>query len=335
MSDSGTMPEAGSRVNKRLVLAAVFVAALVLTAGCAGILSSSEDRSAQADKVPEDTDVMVHFDMGMLTDGDVQYLLEELDEDEAEDVDDADDIYEEFYDETGLDLHDLHQVLVFGTMAEDFEDDDEFGVLLDADWDVETVVAAIEDEEDMELVRTEHQGESVLWEPANPDEHFDPVYVGVHDDDQIVLGDREAVTASLDVSYAGANPAAGDIRDAFDEAPDGHATFAMVFPESEAGTDPIGGGFGMGMAEEMKAMSGSFYTSGGSVGVEAHVHFESSDYAEDMAGTLNLMLTEFTGEMDPEEQELVEKLDIDTSGNVLVLSWESDIDEFVDLADET
>ncbi|WP_254861859.1 hypothetical protein [Halovivax gelatinilyticus] len=305
--------------NRRFVLAAVFVAALVLTAGCTGILSSSADSQSQVEKVPEGTELMVHLDMAVLTDSTVQEYVEEVDEAEAEDVEDVDELTEEFYAETGLDPTEVDQALFFGSMADSFMGEESFGVILDTSWDAEAFIDVLEDEEGMSYVQTEYHGEAVLWEPADPDEVWDPVYVGVHDDGQLVLGDRDAVTASLDVTYGGENAVSGTVLEAFNDAPDGLVTFAMGMDDADPTDAPVDE---FAMFDGLTAISGSFYTSGSSVGVEAHVHFASSDQADDMAGTINFMLSGMMGDLPPEEQELLDSIDVDSSGNAVVIVWE-------------
>ena len=326
-------------VSKRLLLTVGVVALMALTAGCMGILSDSDDREDQVEKVPEEANLLVHVDMGMLADSETQELLEGLDEDEADEVDDTDDIFEEFEAETGLDLADANQVLMFGSMADDLDDpdleaDDEFAFLVDADWDVEELVEAIEAEDDFEFQQTEFAGEEVLWEPVTVPEGEDELYIGVHDDDQIVVGVQSAVEASLAISYDGAEPVSGPVRDAFDDAQDGYVTFAMGMDDEAAGTGDPMVDQQLAMLDGMNAVSGTYYTSSGSVGVEMRMHFEETEQAEDIEGAINVMLSEFEQQMDPEEQEMLDALDIATDGSALVVTWEDSVQDLIELSED-
>lgn len=314
------------------MLLAVAVALLVVTAGCTGVLSDSEsaDRADQIEKVPGNADVLVHMDMAVLSDSETRQLVEGLDENAADDIEDMDEAFEEFKNETGLDLEELHQVMVFGDTAEEFDEADEMGILLDADWEVETLVEALEEDEDTTYERTEYAGENVLWEPANADEIAEPMYVGLHDGGQIVVGDRAAVTASLDVSYDGADPISGPVRDAFENAPEGHVTFAMTMPEDQADT----GEMGMGLASGLQSMSGAYYTDSGDVGVETRLVFEEAQQAEDLKSMYNLVVGQYEQDLDPEAQELLDKLVLEVEDSTLVVTWESDVNELVDLLED-
>ena len=325
-------------VSERLLMTVGVVALVVLTAGCMGILSDSDDREDQVEKVPEDADLLVHMDMALLADSETQELLEGLDEEEADEVDDADDIFEEFEAETGLDLAEANQVLIFGSMADDIDDpdfdaDEEFGILLDADWDVEDLVETIEAEGEFEFQQTEFAGEEVLWEPTTVPEGEDELYIGVHDDDQIVLGVQSAVEASLAISYDDAEPVSGPVREAFEDAQDGFITFAIGMDDAAGTGDPMVDQQ-LAMVDGMTAMSGTYYTTSGSVGVEMRMHFEENEQAEDIEGGINMMLSEFEHQMDPQEQEMLDALDITTEGSALVITWEDSVQNLLELSED-
>ena len=328
---------------RRTVALVAVVALLVVTAGCLGILSSSDDRSAQADVVPADADFLVHVDMGVLTDGEAQQLFETAsEEDMSEGFDDMDEALAEIEDEFGLDPRAVDNVLVFGSMAADLEYG---GAVVDTSWDVEDVVSAIEADEGIEYELTEHAGQDVLYEPTEVSTLGDPLYVGELEDGQLVFGDEHAVTGALDVSYDGADALSGPVRDAFDDSPSGYVTFAAGTPDElvpgadpmadddpMAGGDPMMGG-GMGDLGEIEAVAGAIYTSSGNVGIEARAIFSDSSTAGEMAEMIEGVLPMLAMD-DPELAEQLDKLDVSTSGSALVVTFETPVDELFELEDE-
>lgn len=325
-----------SRAQAKRALLVLAVVSMVTLAGCTGALTNSDeggDAEPQTDLVPDEAVLVASFDMSLMTDSETQALVEGIDESEAEDVQDIDDVYEEFNNETGLDLTELEGATMFATSAADISESGDAAFILDAEWDAETVVENIGEEEGIDYVQTEYAGEKVLWEPANPDQHYEPMYVGVHDDGQLVVGDRAAVTASLDVTYDGAASLSGDLLEAFENAPDGHVRFAMDASSMDSGAESGQYG-GMAMYDSLETITGAYYTEDGTVGVETRMAFSDAEQAENLEGTINLLLDQYETELEPEQQRLVddEHLTIETEDSSLVITWEAGVDELTEAA---
>lgn len=326
----------GTRVPGRLVLAALLVAVLALTAGCVGILSDDGSESqAQMEKVPDSAEMVMHVDAGMLNDQDVRDLVAQTD---PEGVDSMDEAFTAFENETGLDPEAADGATMFMpsvSASTSMSGQEEMGILLDSSWDAETLVESIETEEDITLERTDYQGESVLWVPADDTQTSSPTYVAEHDDGQLMIGTAAAVKASLDVTYGDAASLSGSMLDAFEDAPNGHVRFAMTTEsdafEQGAGMGGMAGGSSSAFLEDMTAIAGSFYTDDGTAGFEANVHFSDADTAGNAEGAASLALEEAAANAPAEQQQLFENLSISADGNALIVSFESAIDELEDL----
>ncbi|WP_247731061.1 hypothetical protein [Halovivax limisalsi] len=324
-------------VPSRLVLAAVLVAALALTAGCVGILSDDEGSSqAQMEKVPDSAEMVMHVDASVVNDQDVRDLMAQSD---PEGVDSMEEGLAAFENQTGLDPDGVDGATIFMpsmSTAPSVSGQGEMGILLDSSWDAETLVESIETEEDVTLERTEYQGESVLWAPADDTQTSSPTYVAEHEDGQLMIGTSAAVKSSLDVTYGDAAALSGPMLDAFEDAPEGHVRFAMT-TEGEAFDQGmgIGGMAGQGSSsafmEDMTAVAGTFYTDDGTAGFEAHVHFSNADTADNAEGAASLALEEAAANAPSQQQQLIEKLSISADGDTVVVTWESPIDELADL----
>ncbi|ELZ11646.1 hypothetical protein C479_06312, partial [Halovivax asiaticus JCM 14624] len=227
-----------------MLLVLAVVAMVVASAGCLSMLSDEEqanaDASKQTVKVPAEADMLVNVDMAIFADEETTALLDGLGDGTGSSAAEMEEMYTEFRDETGLDLQDLNQTTMFGMTDTEAATESEFAVLIDADWDTETLIDALNEDAETTLEQTEYAGEDVLWKPANPDAMSDPMYIGEHDDGQYVIGTKAAVTASLDVSYEGAEPVSGTLLETFEDTTEGLITFAMDVPETGDQGDDFG-----------------------------------------------------------------------------------------------
>ncbi|AGB15241.1 hypothetical protein Halru_0614 [Halovivax ruber XH-70] len=319
--------------GRRVLLVLAVVAMVVASAGCLSMLSDEEgaDSSKQTAKVPAEADMLVNVDMAIFGDEETTALLDGLGEETDSSAAEMEELYTEFRNETGLDLADLEQTTMFGMTDTEAASESEFAVLIDADWDTETLIDALNEDAETTLEQTEYAGEDVLWKPANPDATSDPVYVGEHDDGQYVIGTKAAVTASLDVSYEGAEPVSGTLLETFEDTTEGLVTFAMDVPETADQGDDFGGA---APTESVETITGAYTTSDGNASIEIRMAFGDAEQAENLEGTINFMLSQSTSDMTETEQQLVANLDTETDGSTLVVTWDASVDTLIELANE-
>lgn len=310
-------------MNRKLAVLSVVIVA-VLSAGCMGVLLGDDDPVEHA---PQESDVLVHVDMAMYEDDDVERLANTM-ADEDPGFDGLDEEFEEFEDETGLDPTEAHEVLVFAEIPDQETqmdpDAEEFGgLIVYSDWDEDDVIESIEDEEDTDYELTEHAGEDALYEPTEEPDFGDALYVGVLDDGQFVLGTESGVTASLDIAYNGADPVDGDVREMYDDMHGGHVTVAAGITD-ELEDDPT-------INDEIaqaEVVGGAFDTDDGAVSLEGQVIAADENVAMDTADMIDGGLAtarQFTEDEDVENE--LREVEVEQDGTTVTISYQGDIDD--------
>ncbi|MHC3439028.1 hypothetical protein ACYJ1Y_13245 [Natrialbaceae archaeon A-gly3] len=289
-----------------------------------GVLSSDGDPVEHA---PQQSDVLVHVDMAMYEDDDVERLANTM-ADEDPGFDGLDEEFEEFEEETGLDPTEAHEFLVFAEIPDQETrmdpDAEEFGgLIVYSDWNEDDVIESIEDEEDIDYELTEHAGEDVLYEPTEEPDFGDALYVGVLDDGQFVLGSESGVTASLDVAYDGADPVDGDVREMYDDMHGGHVTVAAGITD-ELEDDPT-------IDDEIaqaEVVGGAFDTDDGTVSLEGQVIAADENVAMDTADMIDgglATVRQFTEDEDIENE--LREIEVEQDGTTVTVSYQGDIDD--------
>ena len=317
--------------RKRFVLVGAVVA-LALLAGCAGIVSDDADPVEHA---PDGSDALVHVDMSMLADEDNRELLEALAESNGE-YDTLDDVAQEFENETGLDPAESRHLLAFGDL-EGGVWDSSGGVVVYSEWETEAVVEAVENEEDTEYERTTYEGEDVLYEPVEDPAFGTPVYVGVLGDGQFVFGDEESVTASLDVEYGDADPVSGAVREAYDDARDGHVTIAVEPPAEQIPADDptMPAEVDLEPFQKVNAISAVYYTDDGNAGVEATFVTESEDVALDVADVIDGAVSLASGSVRDEKlTDELREIEVEQDGATVTVAYQTPVDDIVALLED-
>lgn len=314
-------------MNRKLAVLSVVVLA-VLSAGCMGALSSDGEPVEQA---PQESDVLIHLDMAMYGDDDVERLAGAA-ADEDPGFDGLDEELEEFEDETGLDAGEAHEILFFAEIPDmeaqmDPDTEELLGFIVHSGWDESEVIESIEDEEDIEYELTEHAGEDVLYEPTEEPAFGDAVYVGVLEDGQFVIGTEAAVTASLDTVYDDADSVDGELREVYDDMHGGHVTVAVDIGEEVT----EGMGFGEEVAQATVA-GGSFDTSDGDVILSGQVIAAEENDAADIVDMINGGLaTARQAADDADVEDELRKMEAEQDGTTVTISYEGSIDDLEDL----
>ena len=312
--------------RKRFVLVGAVVA-LALLAGCAGVLSEDADPVEHA---PDDSDALVHVDMSMMADEDNRELLEAL-TDANDDYDSPEDIAQDFENETGLDPAESRHLLAFGDLEGGIWDSSG-GVIVYSDWETETVIEAAD--EDTEYEQTTYKGEDVLYEPVEKPEFGTPMYVGVLGDGQFVFGDEESVKASLDVEYGDADPVSGPVRDAYDDARDGHVTVAVAPPAEQIPADDptLPAEVDLEPFQRVTAISAVYYTEDGEAGVEAKFVTENEDVALDVADVIDGAVSIASGSVqDDKLTDELRAIEVEQDGATVTVTYQTPIDDIVAL----
>lgn len=322
----------------RTLLLACSIVFVVVGAGCLGSVPGlGDDGKAPIEQVPQGSDVLVHVDVTMVEDEDLDRLSEAL-KDADPTFDDPENELEAFEEETGLDPEAASEFLVFAEIpdrtAQIDSDDEEFvGLIVHSAWDEAEVIESIEVEEGTEYVRVEHSGEDVLYEPREERDFGTSLYVGVLGDGQFVFGSEEAVTASLDVVYGDAEPVDGEVRALYDELRDGHVKVVVAPNDDLVGAAaPVVPAQEAGVTELVTAAGGVFYTDDGTVGFEGRLHTVDEDGAMDVADMIDgglATLRQLT--MDEAVDDQLRSVEVDHDETTVTVDYQGDVDDLVAL----
>ncbi|WP_049924391.1 hypothetical protein [Halopiger djelfimassiliensis] len=320
--------------SKRLAMLGMVVV-LVATAGCLGSITGvfSDEAAEPAEHAPEGSDLLVHADMAMMEDGDNQRIMDALVQQGA-DTDGHQDAFAEFENETGLDPEDAQQVLFFADLSKDSMDENA-GFVVYSDWDTDTVISAVEDDEDTDYEQTEYEGESVLYEPTEEPEFGSVMYVGDLGDGKYVFGDEKGVRSSLAIEYGDGKAVSGDVRDAYDDTRDGHVTMAATLPDETVpnNDDPFTPNeIDFEPFHNVSTITGVYYTDDGNAGLEMQLNAETEDDAIDVADVTDGAISVASGSLDDDDlKDELRKIETEQDGSTVDVTYETSVDKIVEL----
>ena len=248
-------------ISRRRVLAVGGTVSLAALAGCSGSSSDGSGGDISA-VVPSGADLVVDVDVEtLLTDDAVreQYngALSEIDSGVGQQLTVSrylDEIQAQF----GLDPEKADQLLLYA----DFERE-QAGLVIAAAWSREQVKSA------MGATEGSHNGRP-LYQSGE-------LAVGVLPDGRYTFGSSESTRNVIDVQQGDADGAGGQIRTAFDSAPEGYVRFALDPPEEYS--PPSSGPLELSSFGEIVHGYGSLYRNAGKTGGTLVVEANSSDAA--------------------------------------------------------
>lgn len=327
------------RVSVRNLGILLLVGALAASAGCIGVLDDGGGDDP-IEHVPADQNAVVEVDADVIGDETTWQLLAAGNEEESEVPTEAelDDVFASAEAEAGLDPRDVERVLLFGQTDEAVQDvddpveaaqgdDERVGFVVETDWQRENVSRALEELGETTLTEASYDPQQgVLYRVTESDD--DPAYLGALGGGTFVFGDEASVRGSLDTEYAGADSLGGDLRDAYENTRDGLVTVAVALPEEQQGST----GSELG---EFNAMTGVYYTDGGTVGVEGRLALGSESDAREISGGLTMRLAGYQDDpaLDERTRRLLGNVEFSQDGSDVVVTYESAVETLIEAAE--
>ncbi len=259
------------------------------------------------------------------------------DEDIAELYDEALDLAME---ESGLDLTDFEEGLMFGEVSEATGDMDYSGIIVKGTFEESDLIASIESERDEQFTTINYQGHVIYTD------FYEEMGLAFLGSDAFVIGSMEAVKDVIEVNK-GAQPAiSGKLLNTYTGLGDALMKVAMIVPPGaiEEGLQEIMGELpiplpGRDKLADLDTVGITLTKNGQSISLVSRMCFTSSDSAEAVEGLINAAML-FAGLMPdiPEEAlELLENLDVSVSGSCLDISLEmtmSEVESLIGTANE-
>ena len=312
--------------------------ALVAGAGCSGAVLGGDGGGGSSDEalieyVPEGQTVVMSFDMAVMEDQTTMELLASSEDDQAS-QEDFQESMTEFEAETGLDPSGFNSMLIYGqdtgmSTSVDSSSQEDVGIVVDTEWSTDELMSAIESNDSVSLQEQDYAESGSLYKVVDETSASeDDTYLGVHGNGVFVLGTEGPVRNSLDITYADGSALSGTLREAYDNTRDGYMSFAMTMPEDSGST---GSGMGSQMTSDIQAMTGVYYTSGDTVGLEGRIIMSSEQSAQRLSQGVQMLMTSYS--QDPEMATVVENLDVAQDGSDVTFTYESDVQTLIEASE--
>lgn len=311
---------------------------MVAVSGCMGMLNGEEDTDP-VEYVPSDADTLVHVDMAVAEDEDTQKLADAFAaSSSSDDVEDSEDVFKEFKNETGLDLKEVSDVTLYtipNEGAEWPEPQQHMGFVLYSDWSEDELISTIEEEEDYNYTTTE-KGDVTVYEPDVSEDYMgEPMYVAVLEDGTYVLGDEAAVNGAADVAAGNADPVDGELKTGFEEVNDGYVTFAYEVSAEDIPEQNPNQQIDTSAFKDVSVIAGSYNTDDGTVVAESKLYVESEDSATDVKDVTDGMFSMLRGTAPSEDvKDELRSVEVTQDGDVVTVTYEGDVETLSTIIEE-
>lgn len=138
-------------------------------------------------------------------------------------------------------------------------------------------------------------------------------------DGMFALGTENAAKDAVDVSTGNGNALSGDLANYFDQTSGGHMRFASMIPEDQLPEESQQMDLGF---QQIRYVSGSFYSQGSDLGVDLSMHTTGSEAASELSTNLEATLNFLSsGVEDPTAQEIIDQIDFSTSESTVTITY--------------
>jgi len=267
----------------------------------------------QVSKIVNDRDLRDAYDEAEKEPGQRQTVEEALDE---------------LGEETGIDLDDFSQAVIFADIAT-LEQADYLGVILEGTFDEEQFVDNIQEAMGEELTTSDYKGYK-LYKYAVEGEEAGIAFLS---DRTLLLGTPQAVKDAIDVSKGDKRKVGGAILDAYNRLGDALIKFAFEAPEEarEALTEGLVPGempISVDPFEGIDILGFAINKKGDTITTRITPHFLSTDSAEDAKDTVSGVISFFKGTVQvPEMKELLGKIEVTVADSWVTIALEITISE--------
>jgi hypothetical protein len=327
-----------TNLRGRQALLAVALAAMLVTAGCTGVLDGDGDSSGssgpQLDAVPDDASMVGYVDVaGMASDESLRELANAAFQAQDENSEyyqgptSVDEMLRQAENESDLDPNKVVDMTFFGTEGENVPTNaEQAGAILNTEFTEDELTAAMEDE-GTEFETETHQDTTVYtygYENQNA--------LAALGDGTFAVGDTEAVYSVLDVDAGDQNALSGEVRSQFESTDDGYLRFAADIPQDQVPTDQIGQDAPVDTSafNTVQYVSGSMSTSSDSVTTQVNLVSESSDDAARVGDVVDGALSLYSGVGNDDIRETIEAVEVEQNDDTVTVSFSETVDVLKD-----
>jgi hypothetical protein len=349
--------------------ALALTALIMMTAGCSGLTGGDDgsggSQGAPINDIPEGVDVVMHMESGVLQDQTTAQLMNgliEMDSAQAGEMDGEtpenwSEVLREFENETDLSVNGFHTMTVFGkssglassqgmtddSQGMDSANKDYAGAIMQTDWTWQEMIEAAD--QDPSVFREEtYQGVTVYVNESveNLDQVDEAGWIADMGSGKYAMGPKEVVQDIIDTNQGNMPAFSGEIRQAYENAPDGYMKMAANVSDraAQAASSAAGGSMMMGAssAQGVEIMTMTYYTNGGEMTMEMQMQMESQKKATEIADLKSLLTmsvsSESQGPATPGENPAawaVNTLEFQQNGASVTMSFGATPQELLDL----
>ena len=232
----------------------------------------------------------------------------------------------ELVEETGIDLLDVSQVVIFADIAA-LEQANYLGFIVEGTFDEKQFIDDIEEKAGEEFTASDYKGYKLY---IDEEEEFGIAFLT---DRMLLLGSTKAVKDVIDVSNGDRKQVNGIILDAYNRLGDVLIKFAFEFPEEarEALTEelvPDEIPISLEPFANIDILGFALNKQAETITIQINPHFLSTDSAEDARDTLSGAIILFKGILQvPEIKELLGKIEVSVTDSWLTIAFEITLSE--------
>ncbi len=239
---------------------------------------------------------------------------------------------DELVDETGIDLRDFSEVVIFADTAT-LAQAGYLGVIVEGTFNESQLIDSIEQEAGEEFTTSDYKGYSLYTDEG---EEFGIAFLTNR---VLLLGTMEAVRDAIDVSKGDQEQVSGLIVDAYNRLGDALIKFAFELPEEarEALTEELMPGeipISLDSFADIDIVGFALNKRAETITIQISPHFLSTDSAQDAKDTLSGAISLFRGMLEiPEVKDLLGKIEVSATDSWVTIALEITLSEIEELAE--
>jgi hypothetical protein len=282
--------------------------------------------------VPENVNLIASIQVSkIINDQDLRNAYNEF-EKEAGQPQTLDEALNELVEETGIDLRDFSEAVIFADITT-IEQADYLGVIIEGSFNETQFIGNIEREAGEELATSDYKGYTLYTYEG---EEFRIAFLT---DRVLLFGTMEAVKDAIDVSKGDREQIGGIILDTYNRLGDALVKLAFELPEEarEALTEELVSGetpISLDSFADIDIVGFALNKKAETITIQINPHFLSTDSAQDAKDTLSGTISLFKGMLEvPEIKELLDKIEVSASGSWVTIVFEITISEIEQLTE--
>ena len=304
------------------LLVLVFMSAIVAGCGAPGLTA--------IELVPQDANLIANIQISqIINDRDLRDAYDEA-EKEARQPQTFEEALDELVDETGIDLRDFSEVVIFADTAT-LTQAGYLGVIVEGTFNERQLIDSIEQQAGEEFTTSDYKGYTLY---TDENEEFGIAFLTNR---VLLLGTMEAVKDAIDVSKGDREQVGGIILDTYNRLGDALIKFAFELPEEtrEALTEELVPGeipISLDAFTDIDVVGFALNKEAETITIQINPHFLNTDSAQDAKDTLSGAISLFRDMLQvPEIKELLGKIEVSVADSWVTIALEITISEIEQL----